>query len=378
MRRAAVSLGRRGTVRALLALAPLVVAAAVFLVTEAVGANAQSVTGKAVPDEYRAAVIAAGTACTTLSAERVAAQIMTESAFAPTATNGRGGRGLAGLTVDQWDTWKPWSTATRTDGPANILALAHLTCDTVGQLRVAGVPGDQWRLALAGLYSGTQAVVTAKGVPAAARDHVDLVAGYATYYEQNGGLTYASPTASPATARRAGASASAGPPVSPSRSPDTGPPSAAPPRTPPADAPAPPSSRRPSPAPAGPLTVGQFWNEEAHGCLDSGAAQNGTDLAVKACDGSARQRWQLMPNGTIHSQGLCMDLDGANPAPFTVVQVANCSGNPAQLWHYDGQSHIYDSYANECVNIDWQGDGPHVLAYSCLGQPNQTYVLQRQ
>ncbi len=371
LRRSSGRRGRLGAIGIAVGLGLVVAASAVFVVAEAVNAANSSAPGKPIPEEYRGAVIEAGTACPALSPARVAAQVMAESGFSPTATNGRGGRGLAGLTVDQWNTWKPWPTATRTDPRASLLALAHLTCDLIGHMRVDKVSGDPWELALGALYSGTDAVARAHEVPAAARTYVSAVVAYAGFYEQDSGLSLApaspSPSAvdSPSPSVEPSASVSASPSVS-----HGGPTTQA----------AVPSSHPTTPAPPPqPLTSGALWSEEFHGCLSAVAAMDGTHLAIAACDGSMVQHWQEMPDGTIRSVGLCMDLAWAATTDGTIVQVANCSGNPAQQFTLNPQQHIYSPYANKCVNIDSQpGVGTSVVSFSCLGQPNQVFVFKKQ
>ena len=128
-----------------------------------------------------------------------------------------------------------------------------------------------------------------------------------------------------------------------------------------------------------PLPSGELWIEEFHGCLSAVAALDGTHLAIAHCDGSQVQHWEEMPDGTIRSVGLCMDLAWAGTADFTAVQVANCSGNPAQQFKLNPQNHLYSPYANKCVNISYQdGVGTSVVSFSCVNQPNQVFVFKRQ
>ena len=87
------------------------------------------------------------------------------------------------------------------------------------------------------------------------------------------------------------------------------------------------------------------------------------------------QLWQ--PNaddGTIRSVGLCMDAANAATADFTPVQVARCSGNPAQLFTLEENGHLFSPYANKCVNIHYEpGVGTSVVLFSCLDQTNQIW-----
>ena len=135
----------------------------------------------------------------------------------------------------------------------------------------------------------------------------------------------------------------------------------------------------PAPTVAPPLTSGALYNVESGRCLSADRGLDGTHLIVTACDGSAVQHWQQMPNGTIRSVGLCMDAANAGTANNTPVQVATCSGNPAQQFVVNQNNQIYSSYANKCVNIAWEsGPGTSVVLFSCLIQGNQTFTFKQQ
>ncbi|MEU4339253.1 hypothetical protein AB0F59_32170 [Micromonospora lupini] len=142
-----------------------------------------------------AAVAAAAHSCPTLTPARLAGQLMAASGFDANARSDNGGTGLAGLTDAEWKQWKPGAAVRRDDPTANINALAHLTCDLVGQVRQRGIGGDPWRLALAARHAGVEAVRAAKGVPRASAAYVERVAGYATWYAHRPG-TGSSPSRS--------------------------------------------------------------------------------------------------------------------------------------------------------------------------------------
>lgn len=139
------------------------------------------IEGLQVPAEVLPAIVVGATSCPDLTGPRLAAQLMVASEF-QTAARSATGRGLAGLDDEGWKKWAPWSNAQRADILANVLALAHRTCESVGQARSAGVEGDLWEAAVAAEKSGLPAVVQAKSVPDAAREHVDIVTGYANWY----------------------------------------------------------------------------------------------------------------------------------------------------------------------------------------------------
>jgi hypothetical protein len=350
----------------------LAAAAGIVAVTTVSSADTPPLAGAAVPAQYRPVLTDAAASCPALTPARLAGQIMAESGFSASATTDRGGSGIAGLTDAEWKTWQPTANADRGDPAANILALAHHVCDLVGHVRVDKVNGDLWVLAVAAYRSGVAAVVAAGGVPASAQSYVDNVGGYAAWYAlqpEFGG------TGTPATTTPPATTPSATP------YPATGTTAPAPPPTPVTAATrALESPRGPAlPPPTADPTSGELWNDEFHGCLTAGQALDGTHLAVVACDGSMVQHWQPMPDGTIRSAGLCMDAAWAGTSNGTAVQVANCSGNPAQLFTLSPQHHLYSPYANKCVNIDYNPtSGTSIILFSCLDQTNQIFTFRAQ
>ncbi|KAB1939531.1 hypothetical protein F8271_17165 [Micromonospora sp. ALFpr18c] len=142
-------------------------------------ANAEKLVGKAVPAALTETIVAAALSCRSLNPARLSAQIMVASKFASDQSNG-----IAGLTAAEWNRWRPAQNADRGDSADNIHALAHKTCDLVGQVRFAGLTGDMWPLALAADKVGIDAVVASKGVPASAKSYVKRVKAYANWYAE--------------------------------------------------------------------------------------------------------------------------------------------------------------------------------------------------
>ena len=85
-------------------------------------------------------------------------------------------------------------------------------------------------------------------------------------------------------------------------------------------------------------------------CLSGSAGSDGTPLILFACNGDANQVWKVVADGTIRTKGLCMDAAWGATAPGTVVQIANCSGNPAQQFSLRNGT-IYNSHAKLCVAV---------------------------
>jgi hypothetical protein len=152
---------------------------ALTVIASAVATDSGHAKTNAVPltDARVTAMAEAATSCPALTAARLAGQVMATTGFESTADGG-----IAGLSADEWEQWKPWDDARPSDDSASLLALAHLTCDLVGQLRVSGFAGDLWPPAVAAFASSLDDVRAAAGVPAGVAEVVDRAQAYAIHY----------------------------------------------------------------------------------------------------------------------------------------------------------------------------------------------------
>jgi hypothetical protein len=175
------------------------VAAMMIVVVGVAGLGVSDAAKQANPLPVNSALAAtlteASTSCPALTPARLAGQVMAATQFEATPTGG-----IGGLSAAQWRTWAPQRKASPSDRTASVLALAHLTCDLVGRIRVSGVAGDPWRLAVAAWRSSVEAVKAAGGVPSSVAEFVEQVNSYADWYALQpvlGGQRPATPTARP-------------------------------------------------------------------------------------------------------------------------------------------------------------------------------------
>ncbi|HET7016239.1 MAG TPA: ricin-type beta-trefoil lectin domain protein [Streptosporangiaceae bacterium] len=117
---------------------------------------------------------------------------------------------------------------------------------------------------------------------------------------------------------------------------------------------------------------------EQSGCLDEfgddGAIE--TMTLVAQCDPTAvGQQWTVEPDGTIQTQGRCLDVAGAGTADGTEVQVWDCNGTVAQQWQWNGT--LVNPHSGKC--LDTPGDagagGPSLVIATCNGKPAQNWTL---
>lgn len=111
-------------------------------------------------------------------------------------------------------------------------------------------------------------------------------------------------------------------------------------------------------------------------CIDvTNAGGDGTRLEILDCSGAAKQKWVFQSDGTIRSLGLCMDLAWGNTANGTAIQVANCSGNRAQLFYLSSAGDLVSALADKCVDVtdNGTGNGTKLQLWTCSGTANQKW-----
>jgi hypothetical protein len=111
-------------------------------------------------------------------------------------------------------------------------------------------------------------------------------------------------------------------------------------------------------------------------CLTATADSDGQPLVLWTCNGSSTQRWQAYGDGTIRTPGgLCMDAAWGAIDDGTVVQVARCSGNPAQQFTLNASNDLVDRQADKCADVAFQmiADGSRIVLWPCNGQDNQKW-----
>lgn len=125
------------------------------------------------PQEYRAMVERAGSACEILTPAIIAAQLWQESSFDPSASSPGGARGIAQFTPATWaehgvdgngdgvaDVWEP------ADAIASQAAyMCHLAGIIQGYIEAGTVTGEPLELTLAAYNAGPEAIRTHGGMP---------------------------------------------------------------------------------------------------------------------------------------------------------------------------------------------------------------------
>ncbi|MEU6481554.1 ricin-type beta-trefoil lectin domain protein [Streptomyces sp. NPDC047017] len=143
-----------------------------------------------------------------------------------------------------------------------------------------------------------------------------------------------------------------------------------------------PAQPKPKPKPAKP--VGQIIiGQQSNRCVDVPGAQNGqgkdgTKLQLWDCAGSANQRWDFRGDGTVRSVGMCMDVAWGSRDDGAAIQLARCSGNPAQQFVLSTQGDLVNPQANKCVDAvdNGTGNATRLQLWTCAGTPNQKWRVE--
>jgi hypothetical protein len=130
---------------------------------------------------------------------------------------------------------------------------------------------------------------------------------------------------------------------------------------------------------AGSEIIGQGSDRcvEVSGAED-GKGKDGTPLQLGDCTGAANQKWDFRGDGTVRSLGLCMDVARGSKDDGAVIQLARCSGNPAQQFVLNKAGDLVNPQANKCVDAKDNGTaaGTRLQQWSCAGTPNQKWRVE--
>jgi ricin-type beta-trefoil lectin protein/thaumatin family protein len=133
--------------------------------------------------------------------------------------------------------------------------------------------------------------------------------------------------------------------------------------------------RKADPAPGSGGAIVSDWEGK---CLDVPRANfaDGVHLQVWGCENNNEaQKWEFA-DGTLRTRdNLCMDVAWGSRDNGAVVQLAYCSGNPAQQWVLSDAGNLVNPQANKCLDIkDWNPEnGAQVQLWDCAGTANQKW-----
>ncbi len=102
---------------------------------------------------------------------------------------------------------------------------------------------------------------------------------------------------------------------------------------------------------------------------------DGQHLDMWDCNNGTNQNWTFS-GGTVQTQNnLCLDAAGAGTLNGTPIQIATCSGNPAQQFTLTTAGDLVNLRANRCVDLTaWNNtNGASLQLWDCTGGANQKW-----
>ncbi|MFE9680716.1 PQQ-dependent sugar dehydrogenase [Streptomyces sp. NPDC006285] len=114
-------------------------------------------------------------------------------------------------------------------------------------------------------------------------------------------------------------------------------------------------------------------------CLDIDNAQtaDGTKVQIWTCNGSEAQKWTSPSDGTLRVLGKCLDVSGGASADGTKIQLWTCNGSGAQTWAAQSDGTVRNPQSGKCLDASggtWN-DGTAVHLWTCHTAANQKWTL---
>jgi hypothetical protein len=133
----------------------------------------------------------------------------------------------------------------------------------------------------------------------------------------------------------------------------------------------------PPPPPTG--TTGQITGVGGL-CVDVQGANtaNYTPVQVYTCNGTPAQQWTVVQAGsTLQALGKCMDINGGGTANGTTVDLYDCNNTAAQVFIPQSNGSLYNPQSNKCLDDPNSSTTPgtQLQIWDCTGGANQAWTL---
>jgi hypothetical protein len=115
-------------------------------------------------------------------------------------------------------------------------------------------------------------------------------------------------------------------------------------------------------------------------CVDVQGANSAdfTPVQVYTCNGTTAQQWTVVQAGsTLHALGKCLDINGGGTADGTKVDLYDCNNTGAQVFIPQSNGSLYNPQSNKCLDdTGWSTTpGTQLEIWDCTGGANQQWSL---
>jgi F5/8 type C domain/Ricin-type beta-trefoil lectin domain len=101
----------------------------------------------------------------------------------------------------------------------------------------------------------------------------------------------------------------------------------------------------------------------------------GNPIGVSGCNGSAGQQWSPYSDGTLRTQGGCLDVVSAGTTSGTDVDWYACNGTAAQDWTHESNGELVNPNSGLCLTDPGGNTGARLDIETCTGATDQQWTL---
>jgi hypothetical protein len=98
-------------------------------------------------------------------------------------------------------------------------------------------------------------------------------------------------------------------------------------------------------------------------------------IGVSACNGSAGQQWSPYTDGTLRTQGGCLDVTSAGKTSGTTVDWYPCNATAAQGWTHQANGEEVNPNSGLCLTDPGGNTGSRLDIETCTGSAQQLWTL---
>jgi hypothetical protein len=101
----------------------------------------------------------------------------------------------------------------------------------------------------------------------------------------------------------------------------------------------------------------------------------GNPIGVTACNASAGQQWSPYSDGTLRTQGGCLDVVSAGTTSGSNVDWYPCNGTAAQNWTHQANGELVNPSSGLCLTDPGANTGARLDIETCTGSAQQQWTL---
>jgi hypothetical protein len=117
-------------------------------------------------------------------------------------------------------------------------------------------------------------------------------------------------------------------------------------------------------------------------CLDVEGANpaDGTPVQLYDCNTTVAQQWTVGSNGTLRALGKCLDITDGSTADGAKAQLWTCHGGANQVWSINTAHDIVNPQAGKCLDVTDNNPANSTRAqiWTCTGAANQKWTASSQ